>query len=134
MRRDICRRDEDGERIATIHIYAPGDGTLGFVASDPLTTKAISPSPTRAECLEILDGSPDWELHEVGPGSFRALKARPLKYGLLAGRCVTIGGKPGFMLTRYHWDSNEPPILDNCALDAIARRIVDLLNADEATS
>lgn len=56
--------DEHGDRIATIHAYAPGDGYLSFVARDPHTSKAVHPGPSREECAQALpDG---WELYADG--------------------------------------------------------------------
>jgi hypothetical protein len=50
----VDRRDEDGDRIAVIHSYAPGDGNLSFVAMDPHTKEAVGPSPNRKECAAVL--------------------------------------------------------------------------------
>lgn len=61
----IDRRDEDGDRIAVIHSYAPGDGNLSFVARDPRTNEAVGPSPTLEECAAVLPVG--WELYADGP-------------------------------------------------------------------
>jgi hypothetical protein len=60
----VDRRDEDGDRIAVIHSYAPGDGNLSLVATDPHTKEAVKPSPNREECAAVLPAG--WELYEDG--------------------------------------------------------------------
>ena len=77
MRNTVERRDEHGDRIAVVHSYAPGDGELSFVAQDPRTTKAVSPTPTLEECKAIMAGRDGWEIYENGPGTYRARKVRP---------------------------------------------------------
>ena len=62
---EVTRRDENGDRIAVIHAYAPGDGGLSFVAKDPKTSEAVSPGPSREECEAVLPRG--WELYEDGP-------------------------------------------------------------------
>ncbi len=74
MRNTVERRDEYGDRIVVIHSYAPGDGDLSFVAQDPHTTKAISPTPTLEECRAVMAGREGWEIYENGPGNYRARK------------------------------------------------------------
>jgi hypothetical protein len=61
----IDRRDEDGDRTAIIHSYAPGDGNLSFVAMDPRTKEAVGPSPNLKECAAVLPVG--WELYDDGP-------------------------------------------------------------------
>lgn len=62
--KEVVRRDENGDRIAVIHSYAPGDGLLSFVAQDPQTHKIVQPPPTREECQAALREG--WELFEDG--------------------------------------------------------------------
>lgn len=73
-KRETCRRDESGDRIAIIHSYAPGDGDLSFVASDPETTKAVSPSPTREECEAACPYG--WLLYNNGNTEYPTWRAR----------------------------------------------------------
>jgi hypothetical protein len=67
---EVSRRNEDGDRIAVIHAYAPGDGNLSFVVADvEHPHSAVSPSPTREECEAACPYG--WELYQEGP-SWRA--------------------------------------------------------------
>ena len=52
-------------------------------------------------------------------------------FTLEAGRAVRLNGKPAFHVSQSIWSDTEK-ILTPCQLDAMARRIVRLLNADEA--
>jgi hypothetical protein len=70
---EVSRRNADGDRIAVIHSYAPGDGNLSFVASDVEPPhSAIFPSPSREECKAACPE--DWELYQEG-FSWRARKS-----------------------------------------------------------
>ena len=74
---EVARRDEYGDRIAVIHAYAPGDGYLSFVAKDPRTNKATSPSPTREECAAACPEG--WELYNNGTEDNESWRARKIE-------------------------------------------------------
>jgi hypothetical protein len=76
MKTEVCRRDENGDRIAVIHSYAPGDGQLSFVAQDPQTHVALSPCPTREECALALADRDGWELYNNGTEEWPSWRAR----------------------------------------------------------
>jgi len=102
----IFRLNEDGEQIAVIHSYAPGDGNLSFVASDPRTTKAVHPPPTLEECRQVL--RPGWELYPNGSG-WRARKQEqnncdgsgPHTLGTV--KLLPSGGDSNLILCRACW-------------------------------
>jgi hypothetical protein len=73
---EVSRRDESGDRVAVIHSYAPGDGDLSFVASDPQTHIATSPSPTREECEAACPYG--WMLYNNGSAEYPTWRARRL--------------------------------------------------------
>ena len=89
-RPEVSRRDESGDRIAIIHSYAPGDGDLSFVAKDPHTHKALSPSPTEEECKAACPYG--WILYNNGSEEYptwtRGLK-KPFDYVLMGAMVVT---------------------------------------------
>ena len=105
----IVRRDENGDRIAVINSYAPGDGDLSFVARNPQTSAAISPGPTEEECKAACPYG--WILYADGP-NWRARKvyeqnncdgSGPHTTGEV--RVMPTGGDGNLILCRQCWEN-----------------------------
>lgn len=102
-RPEVSRRDESGDRIAVIHSYAPGDGNLSFVAQDPHTHIATSPSPTREECEAACPYG--WILYNNGTDEFPSWRAKRAVETIIAYRCAECG-KTG--PDHGHYDVTDP--------------------------
>lgn len=86
--------------------------------------------PTCDECGEQHSQDQDIECSDWTERNMQPLRPAP-RYGLQAGRCITIDGTPAFTLVRTpipDADGNGTHKLSPVELDCLAREIVALLN------
>jgi hypothetical protein len=121
----VERRNEDNDLVATVHSYAPGDGTLAFVARDPRTNEAVGPSPNREECEAVLPHG--WVLVQRGNDWIakpKVLKTTPEQWATWEGKAAEI------QATQYpspYWvDVTASLIADIKVLHAFYNAVADL--------